>query len=506
MANPAWAINLLDRSETVIDFLKRSGVSSASISNLSGRIRKGLISPSEELPAGEMYHSMHHCLISNFVDGCAIGGGMSVLVSVLPQLLKGHVRQAIINIPTLGNLRVAVFFGALLSVCNTGQYVHAGYIKRSGSVGEEAIRSRKRIRLFIGLLSGLSIGVLPTSIRRFIVYLLITRSFEVLARIIKMRILYRRWQQRRSGGFASFSTTCSASIDEDSTLQENSEFIPPDVEMFSSHEVVGLGCCAMTVIITGWFQYPHLVPKAYLQFLQGINNLTPENVTSIKRVLSLTDNCSDSPFLCRIKAGEDPFCRCIHDGSSTCPDFFIKFLIKGFFTRTAPFYLKLYMLPLTISVIKRRGKASEFLVTHFMQKVVRSAVFLTTMNAAVAGSACFLGKHFYSVSSQRAQLTLAGTICGLSLYIEEQSRRLELSLYLFGQAIQILVNGYVNAGLWAPRGVDIIASAASISLLLYAYWESAEDERFRLIRPGYANLLKRIIDTKDYRHGFHIIK
>lgn len=500
MANPAWAINLLDRSETVLDFLKRNGMSSASISNLGDKLRK-VIPSNEKLPEGEMYHSVRHCLISNFVDGCVIGGGMSGLVSIVPQLLKGHLRQAVVNVVTVGNLRVVVFFGTLLSVCNTGQYLHMQYLNKTGCVGSDAVRSRKRTRLLIGLLSGLSVGVLPKGIRRFIVYLLLTRSFEVLARIIKMKILYRRWCSRRSVGYSSFST-CASSLEDEAV----EEFIPPDVEMFTSHEVVGLGCLSMTVVITGWFQYPHLVPKAYLQFLQGINNLTPVQVEAVIRVLSKSDDCHDNPRLANIKSRNDRVCRCIHEESQPCADNFIKFLIKGFFTRTAPFYLKLYMLPLVISVVKRKGNVSPFLVQHFLQRVLRSGLFLTTMNATVAGASCFLSYYFDTYMSQRVQLSLAGTASGFSLYIEEQSRRLELALYLFGQAIQILVNGYVSTGLWAPRGVDVLASAASISLLTYAYWESAEDERLVLIRPGYSNLMKRIIDTKDNRHGFQLIK
>ncbi len=72
MANPDWAINLFDRPETVLEFLKRSGLSLQSFSNLGMRLRKGL-TYNDLVQPGELYSSVEHCLISNFTEGCVIG-------------------------------------------------------------------------------------------------------------------------------------------------------------------------------------------------------------------------------------------------------------------------------------------------------------------------------------------------------------------------------------------------------------------------------------------------
>jgi hypothetical protein len=139
MANPDWAINLLERSETVVDFFRRGALkSSSSISNLGDVLRLSV--SGTPVPQGQMYHSMKHCVVSNFVEGFAIGGGMSVIVSVIPSLLKGNVRRAAGAVATFGNVRVALFFGSLMSICNTGMY----FEREAG--GSSTLRSRRRRR------------------------------------------------------------------------------------------------------------------------------------------------------------------------------------------------------------------------------------------------------------------------------------------------------------------------------------------------------------------------
>ena len=480
MANPDWAINLFDRSETVLEFLKRSGLSSQSFSNLGLRLRKGL-TYNDLVQPGEMYCSLEHCLISNFTEGCVIGGGMSVLVSILPALLKGNVRRAVTNVATSSNMKVALFFGSLMSVCNTGLYLERQHVFDP--------KSRKKIRMLIGFLSGLSVGVLPKGIRRFIVYLLLSRSFEVAARIVKTKLTGRS------------HLYVPAALATPETMDDESNPLPINEEVFSSHEVVGLACFSMTVIIAAWFRFAHfeLIPKGYLTFLHGINNLTAKQVHEVSLIIS----DRHGPELEKFRCGHEPLCGVIHPTHQLCTDFYVNFVLKGILTRTGPFYLKLYALPLAVSIFKRKGKISQLMVYHYLNRVWWSSLFLATMNATVAGTVCCLEK-LGGIVPQDIQVILGGTASGLSLYIEQENRRLELALYLFGQAIQIMVNAYSRAGLWAPRGFDIIISAASISVVSYAFWEREEKGRLEIVRPGYASLLGKIFDTQFTRHGFKL--
>lgn len=482
MANPDWAINLFDRSETVLEFLKRSGLSSQSFSNLGLRLRKGL-TYSDLIQPGEMYHSAEHCFISNFTEGCVIGGGLSVLVSILPALLKGNVRRAITNVATSSNMKVATFFGGLMSICNTGLYIERKH--------QFDPKTHKRLRMLIGFLSGLSVGVLPKGIRRFIVYLLLSRSFEVAARIIKTKLT------GRSHLYVPAALATPETQDDD-----ESNPLPINEEVFSPHEVVGLACFSMTIIIAAWFRYAHheLIPKGYLTFLNGINNLTHKQVSEVSMIISDRHGPELEKFRCR----QEPLCGVIHPTHQLCTDYFVNFVAKGILTRTGPFYLKLYALPLAVSIFKRKGKVSSLMVYHYLNRVWWSSLFLATMNATVAGTVCVLSKIEMIQVPQDLQVVLGGTASGLSLYIEQENRRLELALYLFGQAIQVLVNAYTHAGLWSPRGFDILVSAASISVVSYAFWEREEKGRLEIVRPGYSSLLGKIFDTQFTRHGFKL--
>ena len=119
------------------------------------------------------------------------------------------------SVVTPYNTRVAVFMGTLMAMYNTGgQFLQK---RRSGR------RLSKALRVLVGLLSGASVAILPPGMRRFLVYLLFTRSAEVDART----------RRAHSG----------------------------KTDIFSSHESVGLTMASMAVITTAWFGWPELATK-----------------------------------------------------------------------------------------------------------------------------------------------------------------------------------------------------------------------------------------------------
>jgi hypothetical protein len=206
-------------------------------------------------------------------------------------------------------------------------------------------------------------------------------------------------------------------------------------------------------------------------------------------------------------------CSVYHPQDQGCMKFYLRFLLKGIVTKSGPFYLKLYLLPLIFSVVKRKHVSKE-LVLNFFKRVWWSALFLATMNATAAGTVCAMGKlkplSYHPSIPLTTHASLGGYMSGLSLYLEQDTRRLELALYLFGQAIQILVNAYKATGLWYPRGTDTFSTAASITMMLFAYWLQADHKSIEsvdfssIIRPGYAGMLARIIDTPTNRHSFKL--
>lgn len=501
MANPDWAINLFDRSETFVDFLRRNAMStSASISNFRQMIRNDLTT-SDPPPEGSLYRSLNHCLASNFTEGCAIGGGLSVLVSVVPPLLKGNLRRAVNDVPTLGNLRVALFFGSLMSICNGSQYISRRKLDNDNATAVE----RVKLRLLLGFLSGLSVSVLPKGVRRFILYFLLTRAIEIAARLGKIEYRRRRAESELKEAIVNIEEVSSDA----STVSPTVPFCD-SAELFSSHEVVGLASVSMTVIITAWFRFTELVPHGYLHFLAGINNLTTANVDDIQHILRGDKNFK--PEVTKVVLREKRMCSVYHPEDQGCLSFYVRFLLKGIVTKTGPFYLKLYLLPLVFSIVKRKHVSAE-LALNFFKRVWWSSLFLATMNATAAGTVCAMG-HLRPLSYHpsiplTSHASLGGYMCGLSLYLEQDSRRLELALYLFGQAIQIMVNAYKAASLWYPRGTDTIATSASITMMLLAFWLQADPigsvDFSSIIRPGYAGMMARIIDTPTRRHSFRLL-
>jgi hypothetical protein len=482
MGNPDWAINLLDRGETLVEFLRRNNLTaSTSISNFRTYIRSGLAA-SDPLPPGEKYRSLKQCLAVNFLEGCTIGGGLSILVSVVPPLLKGKVRRALKDVPTSGNLRVALFFGLLMSLCNSGMYLN--------KKAPPSVAALRRLRFLIGLIAGTSVTVLPAGVRRFVLYLLLTRAIEIAARLVKTELRARRMKQKE----IVEDTDSEASTPSVSLIEESGD-------LFSSHEIVGLASVSMTVIITAWFRFSDLVPHGYLHFLEGINNLTPRQVKDVQHILKSDLNVN--PLITKIVNRKERICAVYHPEEQGCLSFYLSFLLKGIITRSGPFYLKLYFLPLLFSIIKRKGKnISSGLALSFFKRVWWSSLFLATMNATAAGTVCAMS-HLRPLSYDpkipfTTHASLGGYMCGLALYLEQDSRRLELALYLFGQAIQILVNAYKKTNLWYPSRMDSISTATSIAVMLYAFWEND------IIRPGYASLIGRIIDTSDNRHSYKI--
>lgn len=468
--NPEWTYNLLQRSDTVLDFLKKQAMEAAlphvvskhlfrsgSIDSLDTATGDSLL---DGTPSCRLYESTSKCVLENFIEGLCIGGGVSTAVSCLPPLLKGRLRVALRNIPTLYNLRVALFFGSLMAACNT--LLH---LRRSRRAGARSVSEDKLFRVLVSLISGMCIATLPRGVRRFVVYMLFTRALEVMVR-----------RQRASEG---------TEIERD---------------VFTSHETVGLTMCSMSVITTTWFGWPHLINPGYLHFLDNISNITKSQFRDVGKVL--LDRCDGRPELQRIHDSNDT-CRVFHSESEPCPRFIGRVFLMSFIKHTIPFYIKIYQIPLLFTFIKRRGKINSRVLTHFVNRVARSGLFLAILNTLVGGTICVIGNQ--RRLPQWACMPLSGAVSGLSLYVEDPNRRLELALYMFGQALQMTVNAYCANGYRTIHRTDVLVSTFSAAVLMFAFWEREEEGRLNVLRSGYSHLLGKILDTYEKRHEFSIL-
>jgi hypothetical protein len=467
--NPEWTYNLLQRSDTVLDFLRKQALEASLPRAISKHLFRTGSFDSLDTATGDsvldapnccpLYDSTMLCVMENFVEGFCIGGGISTAVSCLPPLFKGRIKVALRNVPTLYNLRVAVFFGTLMTVCNT--LLHLRRCRRGGS---KPVSEERSFRLMVSLLSGICISTLPRGVRRFVVYMLFTRALEVMIR------------RRRAS-------------------QETNK----EVEVFSSHETVALTMASMSVITTTWFGWPHLINPGYLHFLDNISNIKKSEFRDVGKVM--LGACAGRPDLQYVHDSKQT-CRVFHAESEACPRFIARVFLTSFIKHTIPFYIKIYQIPLLFTLIKRRGRIDTRVVIHFTKRVGRSGIFLAVLNTLVGGTIC-------TISNQRSipqlvSMPLSGAVSGASLYIEDPARRLELALYMFGQALQMISNAYVANGYWTHPRMDIFVSTFSAMTLMNTFWEREEEGKINVLRGGYSQLLGKILDTHEKRHEFRI--
>jgi hypothetical protein len=462
MTNPDWTYNLL-RSESVLESLRPSSLrrfadlgrkyfEATSFGSLATMVSDE-DQESQLIDSPKLYRNLGTCVFSNFAEGAVIGGSLAVLVSVLPAVVKGKLGKAGRNALTKNNAKIAIFLGIFMAIHNSAIHLERG----------RAEKKRKLLRLLAMLLGGSAITILPARLRSFMVYLLFTRALEVSARKLRLK---------------------SAQ---------------PGKELISSHESVALTMASMSVITTTWFGWPELVSKSYLHFLDNISNIRGEYFRKLGKVL-LLKNVNEDAHL-RYVVNRNKPCLCFHEGP--CVPFICDVFVRSLLTRTIPFYAKLYVIPFALSLA--RGRLSSKLVVSTATRLWWSGLFLGVLDALVGATIC-------TVSNQQTIphimiMPLSGAVSGLSLYFEQPSRRLELALYMFGQAIQMLVNAFQHNGLRSPRNIDVFVCACSAAVLTDAFslqQELDESEGPTVLRPTYNTLLGKILDTGSKRHAFRL--
>jgi Ca2+/Na+ antiporter len=407
-----------------------------------------------------LYSDAATCAIVNFLEGAVIGGSLAAVISALPSVVKGKLGRAASAIVTRNNARVALFLGIFMAVHNTGIHMQR---KKNSDI-------KRLIKLLSMVVSGSAVMLLPPRLRQFIVYLLFTRALEVLARQSRL------------------NTKTSAS------------------ELISSHESVALTMVSMSVITTTWFGWPHLVSKSYLHFLDNISNIKGEYFRKLGKVLLLKD-VNEDPHLRYVVNKKKP-CSAFHDDATLpCTPFIGNVFVRSLVTKTIPFYAKLYIIPFVLTTV--RGKMSLRLVQTTAVRLWWSGLFLGVLDTLVGATICTISNQH--VIPHMAIMPLAGAVSGLSLYIEQPSRRLELALYMFGQALQMVVNAYNYNGLWAPKNFDVVVCAASATVLAngFGLQQQLEEEEEGgnvpiVLRPTYNALLGKILDTECKRHSFRL--
>ena len=131
--------------------------------------------------------------------------------------------------------------------------------------------------------------------------------------------------------------------------------------------------------------------------------------------------------------GYEP-CRFTHPTTTSC----IKGSFKYFFGSLHRSY-KLYI-PFNLMVtllLKRKCKQPLILMKEYLISCTRSSIFLTLYSWITLSSICLFN---YIGLNCLNKAGFSGFLCGLSVIAERKPRRIELGLYCFPRAIQIVWN------------------------------------------------------------------
>lgn len=104
------------------------------------------------------------------------------------------------------------------------------------------------------------------------------------------------------------------------------------------------------------------------------------------------------------------------------------------------------------------------------------------------------------IHGNRLMPFIAGSMSGALVIVETKSRRLELGLYLFTQAMHVVASFYASRGWWYPPGSDLLAIAVGFYQVISAYEDSVRlktEEEAPLLRPFYVGTMKKIFDYEE---------
>lgn len=447
MLNPDWTYNYLQGAQSaanlnaVIPDDDRDTI--ISVASYDSREEVEEI----RLETKSVYVSTLKCLTTNLCDGFLIGAGTAGAFSVFPHLVRGRLVKAMKAPFNKGNLKIAIFFSLLLASYNAGRFV-----VRTKRGGNKRRLSSRALRALVAIVIGYSGSLLSPRVRRFIALFLLSRAFET-----KIKDIYRNLDP--------------------GTKQK--------LEPYVEHADVALSTVSMSINGAAWIMKPELLETSYNRFLFSTCGY-PRN------------QLRNSPLLFNPAYKFNRQCEVLHPHAPHgCLVEVSKFAVNQYFRDSIRFYYKLFLIPLLITTIKKR-KLSVTALRYFVARTCQSALFLTSGGAAMTLTFCAFDK--LNLPGNRTMPFIAGSAAGALVRIETKSRRLELGLYLFTQAMHVAAAFYASRGWWYPPGSDLLAIALGFYQVISAYEESVRlriDEEETLLRPFYVSTMKKIFDFEE---------
>jgi hypothetical protein len=406
-----------------------------------------------KLETKSVYSSTLKCFTTNLCDGALIGAGLAGAFSVFPHLVRGRFVKAAKAPFNKGNLKIAIFFSVLLAGYNAGRF-----FVRTRRGGNKRRLSSRALRALVAILIGYSGSLLSNRVRRFVALFLLSRAFET-----KAKDIYRN-------------------LSSDQKLK---------LDPYIDHADVALATASMSINSAAWIMKPDLLDTSYLRFLNSTCGYPERHLAS-------------TPLLFNPAFSFSRQCEVLHPHAPHgCLVEVSKFAVNQYFKDSIRFYYKLFLIPLLITTIKKR-KLSITALKYFVQRTCQSALFLTSGGVAMTLSFCAFDR--LGLPGNRAMPFIAGSAAGALVKIETKSRRLELGLYLFTQAMHVVASFYAGRGWWYPPGSDLLAIAVGFYQVISAFEDSVRDtaDDSNLLRPFYVNTMKKIFDYVELVERYEV--
>lgn len=180
---------------------------------------------------------------------------------------------------------------------------------------------------------------------------------------------------------------------------------------------------------------------------------------------------------------KDLFCQIVHPQTDSCSTHTLDFMVKAF-KRSVPVYVPVYCVPLLLFNGRKMLTSPISTVGGTLTKIARSSVFLTTYMTTMYAFVCAVRNNTSIESELLGGLGVGAG--GISILIEKKSRRTELALYIFSQAVLSSFNILRKKGLFPhiPHG-DVYLFSVSLGIIMYAYVLEP-----KLMRKSYFSLFK----------------
>ncbi|KAK8941967.1 hypothetical protein KSP40_PGU015981 [Platanthera guangdongensis] len=260
-----------------------------------------------------------------------------------------------------------------------------------------------------------------------------------------------------------------------------------------SHGDIFLMCLSSSQILSAYILKPESLPSSYKAFLikhggkattilQGIREVATS--TSVTNLDVIEKHYKSMGVDLKLDPSMKIPCTIVH-GDQSCTRHVLSFLIQEY-GRALPVYLPVYLIPALI--VHRQGllKRPYTILAKTLFGTAKSSLFLSVYCASAWAWTCILFRTFDRCN---IPLVAAGTfLTGTALALEKKSRRIEISLYCVGRAIESFFTCVSDAG-YLPHAsrlkrADVIVFSLATAIIMHCYARERD-----VFRSKYLNVL-----------------